>query len=253
MRSPIPWMGSKRRLARRLLPMFPPHTCYCELFAGSGAVLFARPEPAEVEVLNDTDLDLITLFRVLQHHLEEFVRHFKWALVSRQLFDWLKETPPETLTDIQRAARFYYLQRLSFGAKSVSRSFGTTTTTAPRINLLRIEEDLSAIHARLAGVCVEHLDWTVCLAKYDRRHTLFLADPPYLNTAGYSTGTMSLDGYRTLKERLEAIRGKAILTVNDHPQLRALFSAWTREEVALRYTVGGGAGRVARELILRTW
>lgn len=106
----IPWIGGKRRLAKHILPLFPDHHTYVEPFAG-GAAMFFLKRPAEVEVLNDCNNDLITLYRVLQHHLEEFYKQFKWAIVSRQMFEWLKITPSETLTDIQKAARFYYLQK----------------------------------------------------------------------------------------------------------------------------------------------
>jgi DNA adenine methylase len=80
-------------------------------------------------VLNDVNGDLVNLYRVVKHHLDEFVRQFRWALVSRELWKWLEITPVETLTDIQRAARFYYLQRLGFGGKINSRTFGTAATT----------------------------------------------------------------------------------------------------------------------------
>ena len=106
----IPWIGGKRRLVDLLLSRFPPHSCYVEVFAGGAAVFFAR-HPADVEVLNDVNGDLVNLYRVVTHHLEEFVRQFKWALTSRQVFKWLQETRPETLTDVQRAARFFYLQQ----------------------------------------------------------------------------------------------------------------------------------------------
>lgn len=103
----IPWMGGKRRLADRLIPLFPAHECYVEVFAGGAALYFMRPQPAQVEVLNDLNGDLVNLYRVVQNHLEEFVRQFKWALSSRQIFEWQKMARPETLTDIQRAARFF--------------------------------------------------------------------------------------------------------------------------------------------------
>lgn len=145
----IPWIGGKRRLAKEILPLFPEHTCYVEAFAG-GAALFFMKAPSKVEVLNDANGELVNLYRVVTHHLEEFVRQFKWALTSRQLFEWLQMTPTAPLTDIQRAARFYYLQKMCFGGKIESQTFGTATTTPPRLNLLRIEEDLSQAHLRLA-------------------------------------------------------------------------------------------------------
>ncbi len=180
----IPWIGGKRRLAKIILPLFPEHTCYVEPFAG-GAAMFFLKQPSAVEVLNDCNNDLVSLYRVLQHHLEEFIRHFKWALVSRQIYEWLKITPEETLTDIQKAARFYYLQKMAFGGKVRNRTFGVAPSDPPRLNLLRIEEDLSQAHLRLARCYIEHLDWRRCMEKYDREKTLFFCDPPYWQTEGY--------------------------------------------------------------------
>ena len=120
----IPWIGGKRRLAKTILPLFPEHTCYVEPFCGAAALYFMKDQ-AEVEVLNDINGELINMYRVVKHHLEEFIRQFKWALVSREMYRWLQITPEETLTDIQRPARFYYLQKLSFGGKVDGRTFGT--------------------------------------------------------------------------------------------------------------------------------
>lgn len=179
----IPWMGGKRRLAKYILPLFPPHQCYVEAFAGGAALFFMRDQPAKAEVINDINGDLVNLYRVVQNHLEEFVRQFKWALSSRQIFEWLKDTPPETLTDIQRAARFFYLQQHAFGGKVEGQTFGTATTGSV-FNLLRIEENLSAAYLRLGGVTIENLPWQQVMDKYDRPHTLFYFDPPYWQTAG---------------------------------------------------------------------
>lgn len=91
----IPWQGGKRRLVNHILPQFPNHTCYVEVFAG-GAALYWAKQPAEVEVINDVNGELINLYRVVQNHLEEFVRQFKWALSSREVFKWLKDTQTHT-------------------------------------------------------------------------------------------------------------------------------------------------------------
>lgn len=248
----IPWIGGKRRLAKHILPLFPEHTCYVEPFSGAAAMFFMKP-PSDVEVLNDCNDDLVTLYRVLQHHLEEFVRHYKWSLVSRRMFEWLKITPPETLTDIQRAARFFYLQKLAFGGKVASRTFGIATTSAPRLNLLRIEEDLSQAHLRLARVYIEHLDWRACVDKYDRPATLFFMDPPYWATEGYGV-EFPLDRYHELATVMGTMKGKAILTINDHPTMREVFVGFKVDTVNINYTVGGGGKAIGRqELIIRNW
>ena len=249
----IPWLGGKRRLAETIIRRFPAHECYVEVFAGGAALYFLRP-PAAVEVINDVNGDLVNLYRVVQRHLEEFVRQFKWALSSREIFKWTQDTPPETLTDIQRAARFYYLQHQAFGGKVQGQSWGTATTTpAPTVNLLRLEEDLSAAHLRLHGAYIERLDWQECMRRYDRPHTLFYLDPPYWQTEGYGV-PFEWTQYLAMAKLLREIRGKAVLSLNDHPEIRECFKGLHMETVPISYTVGGGGRAVERtELLIFSW
>lgn len=247
----VPWIGGKRRLADHLIPRFPEHDCYVEVFAGGAALYFMRP-PAKVEVINDINGELVNLYRVVQHHLEEFVRQFKWALSSRQVFKWLQETIPETLTDIQRAARFYYLQHNCFGAKVEGQSFGTATTTPPGLNLLRLEETLSAAHLRLSQTYVEHLDWLACVDRYDRPHTLFYLDPPYWETEGYGVA-FPFGEYEAMAQRLHTLKGKAIISLNDHPDIRRVFEGFHIETIDVQYTVGGGRGAARKEVVIFSW
>lgn len=248
----IPWIGGKRRLADRIFPLFPRHSCYVEPFAGGAALFFLRPVPAEVEVLNDVNGDLVNLYRVVQHHLEEFVRQFKWALSSRQVFKWLQETRPETLTDIQRAARFYYLQQSAFGGRVDGQSYGTATTQPPGLNLLRIEEALSAAHLRLSNTYIEHLPWQDCLRRYDRPHTFFYMDPPYWKTEGYGV-PFDFEQYLEMAELLKRLKGKAIISLNDHPEIRECFADFHIETTDIRYTVGLGKGAEAKEVLIFSW
>ncbi len=246
----IPWIGGKRRLADVLIPRFPAHTCYVEVFAGGAALYFLRP-PAEVEVINDINGDVINLYRVVKNHLEEFVRQFKYALSSRQVFKWLQDTPGETLTDIQRAARFFYLQQHAFGGKVDGQNWGTATT-APPVNLLRIEENLSAAHLRLAQAYIENMDWAACVTRYDRPHTFFYMDPPYWQTAGYGVD-FGLDQYEKMADMLANLKGKAIVSLNDHPDIRRIFARFQMETVPIQYTVGGGKGVDRNEVIIYSW
>ena len=247
----IPWIGGKRRLADRIIPQFPPHTCYVEVFAGGAALFFMRP-PAEVEVLNDINGELVNLYRVVKNHLEEFVRQFKYALSSRDVFKWMQETPPHVLTDIQRAARFFYLQQEAYGGKVEGQTWGTATT-APPVNLLRIEENLSAAHLRLSHAYIENQDWYKVMERYDRPHTLFYLDPPYWETEGYGVD-FPLAEYERMAELMGRLKGKAILSLNDHPDIRRVFGAFQMDFTDIKYTVGGG-GRAAerQEVIIYSW
>lgn len=248
----VPWIGGKRRLAKHIIPMFPEHTCYVEPFAGGAALYFLKP-PAKVEILNDINGELVNLYRVVQHHLEEFVRQFKWALVSRQTFLWHKDTRPELLTDIQRAARFFYLQKLAFGGKVSGQNFGTAQSSPPKLNLLRIEEDLSTAHLRLSRTTIEHLPWLDCLQRYDRPDTLTYMDPPYWGTEGYGVD-FGLEQYDRMAQAAREAQGKVIISVNDIPAMRHAFAGLHQETVSITYTVGGsGRSSAKSELIIRNF
>ncbi len=246
----VPWIGGKRRLAKHILPLFPAHECYVEPFCGAAALYFLK-EPVRAEVINDINGDLVNLYRVLKHHLEEFIRQFKWALTSRQIYKWLQITPEETLTDIQRAAQFFYLQKLAFGGKVSSRTFGTSTMSAPRFNFSRIEEELSAAHLRLSQTVIEHLPWDECVRRYDRPHTLFYCDPPYWGTEGYGVA-FGLGNYDRMAELARSIKGRMVISVNDIPEMRKAFEGMQVDRVDIRYSVGSGRA-LTGELIVRNW
>lgn len=250
----VPWPGGKRRLLRHLYPHFPAHQCYVEAFAGGAAALLLRPQPAPVEVLNDANGDLVRLYRCVRHHLDEFVRMFRWSLVSREMFDWARMARPETLTDIQRAARFYYLQKLAFGGKVHGQNFGYVASGAgPRLNLLRIEEELSAVHLRLASVIIEHGPWSEVVDRYDRPETLHYLDPPYWETEGYGIDFPFAE-YVAIAESMRAMKGRAVLSINDHPEIRRVFEGFTLVPLQIRYTIGRErAGDAAGELIIKNW
>ncbi|HEC20655.1 MAG TPA: DNA adenine methylase [Gammaproteobacteria bacterium] len=248
----IPWIGGERRLAKHILPLFPDHRTYVEPFCGAAALFFMK-EPVKTEVINDINGDVVNLYRVTKHHLEEFCKEFKRSLVSREMFEWANVTPVETLTDIQRAARFFYLQKLSFGGKVQGRTFWTAPSAPPKLNFTNIDHDLSQAHWRLARVYVEHLDWRKCVAKYDRDYTLFYCDPPYWETEGYGVD-FGLEQYHALAELAKNIKGKMLISLNDHPVMRTVFDGMDISTVDIRYTVGGSKGAVKRrELIIRNW
>lgn len=249
----FPWIGGKRRLLKHILPLLPAHTCYVEPFVGAGAVFLAK-EPAPSEIVNDVNRELVTLYRVLKHHLEEFLRHFKWALASRQEYLWQRASVPDTLTDIQRAARFFYLQRLGFGGKVAEHHFGVSTSGPPRLNLLRLEEELSAVHLRLHHAYIECLPWAECVRRYDRPTTLCYLDPPYWQTEGYGAA-FEWHEYETLATLMRSMQGRALLSIGDHPDIRRLFAGFPTTEIPIRYTVGQRHGRAAEriELLIRSW
>lgn len=254
MKSFLRYLGGKSRLVGRLLPLIPTHTTYVEPFSGAAWLFFAREEPSKAEVLNDINSELQTLYRVIQNHLEEFVRCFKWSLVAREEFRRLVEERPHTMTDIQRAARYYYLLRMAFSGKVSSPSFGVSKTRPPSLNLLRIEEELSAVHLRLSRVYIENLPYTELIKRYDLEETFFYIDPPYWNSeTDYGRGVFDKQDFGKLADILSGIKGRFLLSINDTPPVRSIFSMFNMRQISTKYTSGPTNALQARELLFSNY
>lgn len=240
MRSPLNYLGGKSKLARVIVPMIPQdHVCYCEAFSGAAWIFFSKT-PSKVEVLNDADGELVNFWRIIQNHLEPFLEYFKFAVVSRKIFDLEKAKRPETLTDIQRAVRYYYLQRLSFGGKPTNRYFGTSAQCPSGLNLTDLAERLLEVHWRLEKVVIENLDAVKCIERYDRTDTLFYLDPPYYGLCQDYAAKFARQDFERLRACLDRIKGRFILSLNDCPEVRELFCGFQFKTVALTYSLANG-------------
>lgn len=249
------WIGGKRNLARRLVERINrvPHETYAEAFVGMGGVFLRRTMRPRCEVINDLNEDVSTFFRVLQHHYVPFVEMIRWQISSRANFEKLAAQDPATLTDLQRSARFLYLQRLAFGGKVAgARQFGVSPATASRFDVTKIVPILEAIHERLASVQIERLDWREFIGRWDRPATLFYLDPPYYgNERDYGKEMFDRGQFEAMAELLGAMRGRFIMSINDHPEIRRMFARFQIEAVPTRYTVGGQAkAKQVTELII---
>lgn len=250
-----PWLGGKRLLATRLCSIIQkvPHKLYAEPFVGMGGVFFRRPERAATEVINDASKDVVTLFRMLQRHYTPFVDMLRWQLASRAEFQRLAAQPPDTLTDLERAARFLYLQRLGFGGKVVRQTFGTIYDGGARFDITRLLPLLEDVHDRLAGVVIECLGYGEFIERYDRPGTLFYLDPPYWgNETDYGAGLFAREDFERLAERLARLKGsRFILSLNDRKEVRSCFRAFDIKTADTTYSVGGGgASKKVKEVVI---
>lgn len=250
-RSPLAWLGGKSKLADEIIGRMPSdHQAYCEVFAGAAWVLFKKPE-SKVEIINDINRDLVNLYRCVKHHLEELVKQFKWMLVARDEFDRFMATPVETLTDIQRAARFYYLAKTAFGARVAKPTFGIAASGQPRLNLLRLEEDLSEAHLRLSRVYIENRPYGQVIDRFDKPSTLFYLDPPYWGCEGdYGKDLFAREDFTALATQLETIKGRFILSLNDVPGVREVFGNFRIDAVKTRYSIAAKANKEVGEVLI---
>jgi DNA adenine methylase len=216
-----------------------------------GGIFLKRPFKARTEVINDISRDVTILFRVLQRHYNALMDMLRWQLTSRAEFERLKATNPDTLTDLERAARFLYLQRTAFGGKVQGRNFGTSTTAGGRFDVTILSSVLEDIHQRLAGVVVECLPFGALIDKYDRPYTLFYLDPPYWDCeTDYGYGVFGKDDFRDLAKQLAAISGRFILSLNDRPEVRDIFKRFSIERVQTGYSVNGKRPKAVFEVLI---
>ena len=248
-----PYLGGKRVLSKRLCAQIEqvPHDLYAEPFVGMGGVFFRRPRRPRTEVINDLNRDVATLFRVLQRHYEAFLDMLKWRLASRADFERLMATDPDTLTDLERAARFLQLQRLGFGGKVAGRTFGVTLTEPARFDVAKLQPLLEAAHERLCGVVIECLPYEAFLQRYDSPRTLFFLDPPYYGSEHYyGRELFPRSEFERLAEALKGLRSAFVMTINDVRETRELFGFAAFKSLTLSYSVGMKNGTVAKEIVV---
>ena len=253
------YIGGKRNLAGRIITRIAAieHGAYAEPFVGMGGVFLRRTSRPTSETINDWSLDVATFFRILQRHYVAFLDMLRFQLTSRAGFERLLATDPATLTDLERAARFLYLQRVAFGGKVAGRHFGVSPLTAGRFDITKLAPLLEAIHERLSGVVIERLPWADFIKRYDRPSMLFYLDPPYFGTEnmyGKTDDGIPLFGREQFAEMasiLGSISGQFLLSINDHPAVRKIFAGFAIETVKTTYSVGAkSAPKIVGELII---
>ena len=249
------YIGGKRNVAGRIVSIIDriDHHSYAEPFVGMGGIFLRRRRQPAAEFINDISGDVVTFFRVLQRLYPYFIDMLRFRVASRAEFERLKATPPETLLDLERAARFLYLQRLAFGGKVEGRNFGVDRRQGARFNVTKLEPMLADIHERLAPVVIEQLPYADFLRRYDQVDTLFYLDPPYWGCeTDYGQDVFCRADFEAMAVQLGGIRGRFLLSINDAPGVRECFAAFEQREMATTYTIStalAGAKRVGELLI----
>jgi len=238
--SPIPWPGGKRLLLKRLVALLPEHETYIEPFCGGAGLLFAK-QPAAVEVINDLDSELINFYQSMAYRPMELLDGFRWMLHSRKWFDDLRNSPPSELDPIQRAVRFFYLRKSSFGG--IGKTFGTSKKRNQANYLLHVNDVIAAAHQRLKGVTIEQLDFAECIRRFDHEGAVIYCDPPYRGKDKFYACRMADADYRRLRDALAEARGKWLVSHSDDEFIRELFKDFRITKVKTSYSMAGGKNR----------
>ncbi|SRR6266481_1316379 len=248
---PLAYLGGKNRVARKIISLIPEHICYIEPFCG-GAQVFFHKEPSKVELLNDLSGDIFNFLRICQMHHEELVRHLRYCIASRRWFELFEKTPPETLTDVQRAVRFFFLQKNCYGGLIVRQNFAASVQDGSNYNPEALPELIHRTHERLMHVQLENLPYQDILRKYDRPFTFFYLDPPYWNRPYYKFNFVEKD-FVEMAERLKKLKGKFLLSLNDVPEIRQIFVGFNIKSLKMAYSSQRKPGKRYSELLISNY
>lgn len=249
----ITWIGGKKLLRKNIVAQFLKEGIekYVEVFGGAAWVLFAKEKHAPKEVYNDINSDLVNLFRMMKYHPEALEKELQFCLNAREIYQlYLHSKDREDLTEIQKAARFFYLIKASYGGKVTS--FGGNFRNITHI------KNLEEIQNRLSHVLIENKSYMDIIKRHDSVGTLFYCDPPYYQTEKYyDMGDFVFDESQhiQLKDALSNIKGKFVLSYNDHPFIRKLYQDFFMEAIERNNNLGvavGGEKRY-RELIIKNF
>ena len=239
---PMPYYGGKQSIAHRIVELLPEHEHYVEPFAGSLAVLLAKP-PSAMETVNDIDCDLMVFWKTLRDQPDELERLCALTPHSRAEFEAAFAPDIESLPDLERARRVWV--RLTQGRTGTMRRTGwrchqnpvDPSISTPRY-LARYVGRLAPVAERLAGVSLECRPALEVIDDYGRhRGVLLYVDPPYLGSTrarNYRHEMASEAEHRELAEALHACKAAVVLSGYPSPLYDELYAGWHRVELTTR-------------------
>ncbi len=231
---PLAYIGGKRRIANLLCSLIPDHIAYVEPFAGGAQVFFHKPR-SKVEVLNDLDGEVVNFLRICQRHPQELTRLLRFQPLSRFLFELHRRQPAELLTDIERAARFFYLQKNCWSGKRTRQNLHFAITKPTNWNPGDLRRRLVQAADRLQCTQIESSPYEDVLRRFDRPTTFFYCDPPYIGVDLYEHN-LGDEQFVELASRLSTLKGGFLLSINDCDKARRWFTAFECRQLTLTYT-----------------
>jgi len=240
------YAGSKRRLAPKLVQLFPPHKTYLCPFLGTGAE-FAFKKPSRREIASDLDGNVYSVFSTLRD--ERLFRRLLHRLENshdcRQLYyECYDRLSDKTLTPLDRAYCFLMIGNLGYqgGHPMTSRSYSSHLSKKKKLTTL-----LPAVLAwrqRMKNVQIENVDAFDLLDRYDNPEVFTFLDPPYHpETCHEGLYTHTEFDHRRLVERLQKFKGKVLLCGYEHGLYDVQLLGWRRQEFHVSKSFGGRAPR----------
>jgi DNA adenine methylase len=252
MRTPLSYYGGKQQLASRILGMIPEHQLYCEPFCGGAAIFFAKA-PSRVEIINDTNGEIINFYEVLQRDFTALEKEIAISLHSRKQHRQAEVVyaNPDMFDRVKRAWAVWMLANISYGCK-LNGSFGYDRTGTNSKKMANKRANFNVDYAiRLQEVQIECCDALRIIKSRDTPETFFYLDPPYVGTEmGHYDGYTQMD-FDALLELLTTIQGKFLLSSFRNKSLTgfALNNGWHTVELRLTSAMTHDKGRTTRNKV----
>ena len=249
MRTPLSYYGGKQQLATRILGMIPEHQVYCEPFCGGAAIFFAK-EPSRVEIINDTNGEIINFYEILKLNFSALEQEIKISLHSRKQHHHAEVVyaNPDMFDRVKRAWAIWMLANISFGSK-LNGCFGYDRIGTSSKKLANKRSDFSIDYAiRLQQVQIECCDALRIIRSRDTPETFFYLDPPYVGAdQGHYDGYTQED-FEALLKLLETVQGKFLLSSYRNKVLKdfAERNNWYTVELRLSSSMTHGQGRAVQ-------
>lgn len=218
-RAPFGYPGGKKQSVKYILPHLPYYNTYVEPFGGSGVVLINR-EKSPLEIFNDRYAGVVAFYRCIRNKekMRKLIERLDLTVHSREEFVWCKQTWKDVNSDVERAARWYYMSMYSFASKG--KHFGRTLKGKSNMSgkIRNTIKRFPEIHERFTKVQIENQDWYDCIIDYDSPDTVFYLDPPYID-AYKSTyiHELSIDEYHKLLDIIFECKGFVALSGYSNP------------------------------------
>ncbi len=234
-KTPVTYYGGKQNLAEKIVTMIPRHVLYAEPFTGGAAIFFAK-HPAEVEVLNDTNGELINLYRVIQQNYPPLYEEIKATLHSRELHRqaWVVYNNTDMFSEVKRAWATWVLCCQSFGSMiDGGWGYDVTGNTMNQKLQKKIDNFTKRLVKRLQNCQLECADALYIIKSRDNEKSFFYCDPPYFNSnMGHYDGYSEQD-FENLLSLLAKIKGKFLLSAYPSSILARYVKQYHWEEYAV--------------------
>ncbi len=206
----VKWVGGKRQLIKQFRDMglYPPDdfdpikNSYFEPFVGGGAIFFdLLPSKA---YLSDMNFELVTTYNVIKNDVELLIKSLKKHVYSKEYFLKLRAKKVSSLTSLQTASRFIYLNRTCFnGLYRVNSKGGFNVPFGDNKNPLICDEiNLRKVSKVLQDVEIKHQDYKSAVRKAKKGDFVYL-DPPYHPMSSTSSFTSYTKESFGEKEQIE--------------------------------------------------